>query len=264
MMDERGLRVDHTTIYRWVQCYAPELDRRCRPHLKTTTDSWRVDETYIKIKGTWMYLYRAVDSHGNTLEFLLSATRDTPAAKRFFSKALAALAYRHSSRDHGRQKPLLSQSTDRAEGRGHPSSGIQPGVYYLCGTASEGTFPSPQTITVTPTGLAQPTPVGPGSTATSSPGASSTATPGVSSTPGNQGASGSSSDQGNTLVALILICLLILALLVYLIRLWLQGRHAGGQPPRGGGQSATISQRSASCGTGSSRVVRARSCQRDC
>jgi transposase, IS6 family len=90
MMAERGLRVDHTTIFRWVQHFAPELDRRCRPHLKTTTDSWRVDETYIKVKGTWLYLYRAVDSQGSTLEFLLSATRDAQAAKRFFSKALGA------------------------------------------------------------------------------------------------------------------------------------------------------------------------------
>lgn len=90
MMAERGLGVDHTTIYRWVQCYAPELEKRCRSHLKTGTDSWRVDETYVKIKGVWMYLYRAVDSQGNTLEFLLSATRDAQAAKRFFSKALAA------------------------------------------------------------------------------------------------------------------------------------------------------------------------------
>ncbi len=90
MMLERGLNVDHTTIYRWVQHFAPELDRRCRPHLKATTDSWRVDETYIKVKGTWMYLYRAVDSQGNPLEFLLSATRDAQAAKRFFSKTLTA------------------------------------------------------------------------------------------------------------------------------------------------------------------------------
>jgi transposase, IS6 family len=92
MMLERGLRVDHTTIYRWVQCYAPELEKRCRPHLKATTDSWRVDETYIKIKKTWTYLYRAVDSEGNTLEFLLSATRDAEAAQRFFVKALHSTA----------------------------------------------------------------------------------------------------------------------------------------------------------------------------
>jgi transposase, IS6 family len=90
LMAERGLHVDHTTIYRWVQHYAPELDRRCRPHLKATTDSWRVDETYVKVKGTWMYLYRAVDSQGATLEFFLSATRDTQAAKQFFFKALRA------------------------------------------------------------------------------------------------------------------------------------------------------------------------------
>src|SRR5438874_10022864 len=92
MMRERGLSVDHTTIYRWVQHYAPELEKRSRPHLKATNDSWRVDETYIKVRKTWMYLYRAVDSDGNTLEFLLSSTRDAEAAKRFFEKALHATA----------------------------------------------------------------------------------------------------------------------------------------------------------------------------
>jgi len=66
MMLERGLSVDHTTIYRWVQHYAPELEKRCRPHLKTTNDSWRVDETYRKVKGVWTYLYRAVDSPSGT------------------------------------------------------------------------------------------------------------------------------------------------------------------------------------------------------
>ena len=89
MMRERELHVDHTTIYRWVQHYAPELEKRCRPHLNITNDSWRVDETYVKVKKVWVYLYRAVDSQGNTLEFLLSPTRDAQAAKRFFSKALA-------------------------------------------------------------------------------------------------------------------------------------------------------------------------------
>src|SRR5512135_2045627 len=92
MMRERGLQVDHTTIYRWVQHYAPELEKRCKPHLKATNDSWRVDETYIKIRKAWMYLYRAVDSDGNTLEFLLSPTRDAEAAKRFFLKALSSAA----------------------------------------------------------------------------------------------------------------------------------------------------------------------------
>ena len=90
MMAERGLQVDHTTIYRWVQQYAPELEKRCKPHLQRTTDSWRVDETYIKVKGEWLYLYRAVDSIGNTLEFLLSEHRDAQAAKRFLARALEA------------------------------------------------------------------------------------------------------------------------------------------------------------------------------
>jgi transposase, IS6 family len=102
MMLERGLRVDHTTIYRWVQRYAPELEKRCRPHLKTTTDSWRVDETYVKIKGVWMYLYRAVDSQGNTLEFLLSATRDAPLRDAFPLKSAGCLPYSDSARHHGR------------------------------------------------------------------------------------------------------------------------------------------------------------------
>src|SRR5213082_1344412 len=69
--------------------YAPEIDRRCRPYLKPTTDSWRVDETYIKVKKEWIYLYRAVDSQGQTLDFFLSPTRDAKAAKQFLLKTLA-------------------------------------------------------------------------------------------------------------------------------------------------------------------------------
>ena len=89
-MQERGMEVDHSTINRWVLKYAPELDKRIRPHLKPTNDSWRVDATYIKIKGKWKYLYRAVDSEGNTLDFMLSAKRDSKAAARFFRKVLKA------------------------------------------------------------------------------------------------------------------------------------------------------------------------------
>jgi transposase-like protein len=90
MMTERGLGVDHTTIYRWVQEYAPELEKRVKPQLKPTTDSWRVDETYIKVKGHWLYQYRAVDSDGNTLDFRFSAKRDAEAATAFFEKTLGA------------------------------------------------------------------------------------------------------------------------------------------------------------------------------
>ena len=82
--------MDHSTIHRWVIQYGPELDNRCRPHLRPTTDSWRVDETYIRVKGAWTYLYRAVDSSGQTLDFLLSAKRDTKVAKRFLKKVLKA------------------------------------------------------------------------------------------------------------------------------------------------------------------------------
>ena len=90
LLRERGVSVDHTTLFRWVQRYAPELDQRCRPHLNMTNDSYRVDETYIRIKKPWYYLYRAVDSTGATLDFMLSATRDADAAERFFRQVLQA------------------------------------------------------------------------------------------------------------------------------------------------------------------------------
>ncbi|EOP81047.1 transposase [Bacillus cereus HuB4-4] len=88
-MEERGLSLSHTTIMRWVHQYGPALNKRIRKQLKKTNDSWRVDENHIKIKGENMYLYRAVDSEGNTLDFYLSHKRDAKAAKRFLKKALA-------------------------------------------------------------------------------------------------------------------------------------------------------------------------------
>jgi transposase, IS6 family len=89
MMSERGLHVDHTTIYRWVQRYAPELEKRVRAKLKPTNDSWRVDETYVKVRGDWLYLYRAVDSAGNTIDFVLSPHRHASAAAYFFRHLLS-------------------------------------------------------------------------------------------------------------------------------------------------------------------------------
>lgn len=88
MLQDRGVAIDHTTIFRWIQAYAGQLEKRLRPHLKLSNGSWRVDETYIKVKGRWTYLYRAVDKTGQTIDFLLAATRDAAAAKRFFRKAL--------------------------------------------------------------------------------------------------------------------------------------------------------------------------------
>ncbi|MXQ53364.1 IS6 family transposase [Shimazuella sp. KC615] len=78
----------HTTIMRWVHEYGPELEKRIRRHLKRTNDLWKVDETYIKVKGKWKYLYRAVDSQGKTIDFLLCARQNRKTAKRFFRKAL--------------------------------------------------------------------------------------------------------------------------------------------------------------------------------
>jgi transposase, IS6 family len=88
LLAERGLHADHVTVWRWVQRYAPEMERRLRSRLRPTNDSWRVDETYIRVKGKWVYLYRAVDSSSATIDFLLSAKRDAAAAERFLAKAL--------------------------------------------------------------------------------------------------------------------------------------------------------------------------------
>jgi transposase, IS6 family len=88
MMSERGWPVDHRTIHRWVLQFGPELDKRCRPHLKPTNDSWKVDEIYIKVGGIWQYLYQAVDSDGQTLDFLLSPRRDAVSAECFLRQAL--------------------------------------------------------------------------------------------------------------------------------------------------------------------------------
>ncbi len=90
MMQERGIEVAHSTVNRWVLKYAPQLDKRIRPDLRATNNSWRVDETYVKVKGQWKYLYRAVDSGSNTLDFMLRSKRDAKAAERFFRKALNA------------------------------------------------------------------------------------------------------------------------------------------------------------------------------
>jgi len=89
-MAERGVTVTHTTIMRWVHKYSLILDERVRKHIKPTNDSWRMDETYIRIKGKNAYLYRAVDSTGKTIDFYVSERRDKKAAKKFFRKALRA------------------------------------------------------------------------------------------------------------------------------------------------------------------------------
>ena len=91
MMLERGIKVDHSTINRWVIYYAPLLEEAFRKNYKRKVgSSWRMDETYIKIKGVRHYLYRAVDKEGATIDFMLSMKRDEPAAKAFFEKAIGS------------------------------------------------------------------------------------------------------------------------------------------------------------------------------
>jgi putative transposase len=88
LMEERGVEVDHSTINRWVIKYSPQLEEAFHRRKRPVWVSWRMDETYIKVKGEWRYLYRAVDKMGQTIDFLLTEQRDEQAAKRFLIKAI--------------------------------------------------------------------------------------------------------------------------------------------------------------------------------
>src|ERR687889_1166461 len=103
MMSERGVAVDPSTIFRWVQRYAPEIEKRIPPYRGPRSGSWRVDETYVRVGGRWKYLFRAVDKHGQLIDFMLSDRRNTRAAYRFLRKALKTVS------DH----PLSSITTDK-------------------------------------------------------------------------------------------------------------------------------------------------------
>ena len=105
MLLERGLEVDHSTVNRWVLAYAPEIERRLRAFRKPHCGSVRIDETYIRIRGQWRYLYRAIDKHGEPVDFLLTAKRDLDAAKRFIRKML-------------KEEPLLSPDRIGTDGAG--------------------------------------------------------------------------------------------------------------------------------------------------
>lgn len=89
ILAERGVRVDHASLNRWVVKYAPLIAARAQAKKRSTGKSWRMDETYIKVKGRWTYLYRAVDRHGQTLDFMLSERRNLAAARRFFKRAIS-------------------------------------------------------------------------------------------------------------------------------------------------------------------------------
>jgi putative transposase len=104
MMQERGVEVDHSTLNRWVVKYVPLLDEQFRERKHPVGSSWRMDETYVRIKGVWKYLYRAVDKAGATVDFLLTAKRDRKAALRFLRKAIG----------HNTVSPRRSRSTRAA------------------------------------------------------------------------------------------------------------------------------------------------------
>src|SRR5271166_4563770 len=117
MMAERGILLAHTTILRSVQRYVPDFEKRWLAYALPVGDSWRVDETYIKVRGQWVYLYRAVDKEGCTVDFLLSRRRDMAAAKRFFSKA---------TKQHGAPRDHAGWLRRLAPGAKLKSSGILP------------------------------------------------------------------------------------------------------------------------------------------
>ena len=125
MMTERGVAVDHSTIYRWVQRFAPEMEKRLRRQWRRPQSrSWRVDETYIKVRGKWAYLYRAVDKLGNTIDFYLSATRNTKAAKRISRQGAERIEGVGAARGaQHRQGAGLCRCHRGAEGRGQVPEG---------------------------------------------------------------------------------------------------------------------------------------------
>ena len=117
---ERGLAVDHSTLNRWVLAYAPLIERRLRSFRKPHCGSIRIDETYIKVRGQWRYLYRAIDKHGTPVDFLLTAKRDLEAAKRFFRKMLKDQPCSPRPDRHRRGRPLSAGHRGRQERRPLP------------------------------------------------------------------------------------------------------------------------------------------------
>ena len=139
MMQERGVEVDHSTLNRWVVKYVPLLDEQFRARKRPVGSSWRMDETYVRIKGVWKYLYRAVDKAGATVDFLLTAKRDRKAARDHarswgeITRLLIELDYRcrtGSSDNDGGRHPRASRSAPPYERRGRTarSSGSSASV----------------------------------------------------------------------------------------------------------------------------------------
>jgi IS6 family transposase len=136
MLTERGVSVDHTTIYRWVQRYGPELDTQTRWYRRVgdwRAQSWRVDETYLRVGDKWCYLYRAVTSRGDTLDFYLSTRRNTASAKRFLVKTLRSTASYGAPRviNTDKNSALAAAITDLKRAGRCPESVTHRQVKYL-------------------------------------------------------------------------------------------------------------------------------------
>jgi transposase, IS6 family len=125
MMVERGLSIDHTTIYRWVQHYAPELKKRLDWYKKRYSSRWHLDETYIKVKGEWKYLYRAIDENGNTIDFYLSLRRNAKAAKRFLKKLIKNNPSCDIKIINTDKNPAYGHAIKELKKEGHLSHGVE-------------------------------------------------------------------------------------------------------------------------------------------
>lgn len=127
MMQERGVVVDHSTINRWAIRFLPLLEKVFRRHKRAVGSSWRMDETYVKVKGVWKYLYRAVGKDGNTVDYLLTAKRDKAAARRFFDKAmrLHGQPEKVTMDKSGANKAAIDDLNDGLEKRTHAAEGAR-------------------------------------------------------------------------------------------------------------------------------------------
>lgn len=118
LLSERGVDVDHVTLFRWVQRFTPILIDAADPSRYAVSDRWFVDETYVKVAGAWRYAYRAIDDHGQVIDVYLSRRRDTVAARRFFTRAI---------RDHGQPSEMV---TDRAAALAKAIGELAPDAFH--------------------------------------------------------------------------------------------------------------------------------------
>src|ERR1041385_1183079 len=118
LMAERGLIVDHTSIWRWIQAYGPEVNRRLHGAVKRKSSTWHMDETFVRVAGRWMYLFRAVDAYGQTVDFYLSETRDREAAKLFLKEGVGQRRQPQAPRIFSWRSAELSSRAEGTSSRG--------------------------------------------------------------------------------------------------------------------------------------------------